>query len=42
MLVKFGGMKDDGIGKNSLNFGRDPEEILSVSRAYLVNHFAAR
>ena len=31
--MKFGGLTDNDIGKNPLNFGYDPEEILSVSRA---------
>ena len=38
--MRFGRMTDNGIEKNPLNFGQDPdhdsEEMLSVSRAYLV------
>ena len=33
VLMKFIKMRDNNIGKNPLNFGRDPEEIPSGSRA---------
>ena len=39
--MKFGSMTDNGIGKSPLNFGHDPEEILSVSTAQLVGFVAA-
>ena len=41
-MKKFGSMTDNNIGTNPLNFGHDPEEILTASRAYLVGHVVAK